>query len=353
MTLQHPDQTRPRRSSPRKTVREISYVVSSDDEENVPLKLKLSKHSIGEPSSIFLDDTFYTSKSTTSPSVLALTPRRQRTLRPIESNSRLPLKLNMESFGSPEKRPASERKLRLERGGSPEIARDIDRKRNLMYSRSLARSIAGKGRKKTSAKNDFSSSIALTETERGRRQPIKGGIVIQEFGLEPEHATSILCGDHAGDAQEAQQQQLETKEDAYRTSDEQHTSSDDQESDDEDVVLPVRAGQRRQQRCIDSSSESEYGEEMTGDSDDDDDDDDENRQDEATEEPQPLLSMRPPHRKGHSTISDWAQEIVDLAHSPEAPDSHVLPEPARARSSSFAASRPATSSSESVQPFLS
>lgn len=62
----------------------------------------------------------------------------------------------------------------------------------------------------------------------------------------------------------------------------------------------------------------------------------------------PLTSMRPPHRKGHSTISNWAQEVIDLTDSPEPTNSFRTPaveESTRIRSASFASSRPETSSS--------
>lgn len=113
--LQQPNQGRPTRSSPRKAVRDVSYIISSDeDEENIPLRPKPSKRDLGDASSIFQDDTFYTSKSCASPSNLTLTPRKQRILRPVESNSRLLRKLSDESLASPEKRPASERRARRE-----------------------------------------------------------------------------------------------------------------------------------------------------------------------------------------------------------------------------------------------
>jgi len=97
ISLPQPNDTRPRRSSPRKAVRDVGYIISSDsDEENAPLRPKASKRDQGGATSIFQDDTFYTSRShanlsqiappSLAPSSLALTPRRQRILRPVESN---------------------------------------------------------------------------------------------------------------------------------------------------------------------------------------------------------------------------------------------------------------------------
>jgi hypothetical protein len=137
-------------------------------------------------------------------------------------------------------------------------------------------------------------------------------------------------------------------------SDEHQATSEDQvvDSDDEDdVVVPVRSRQRRPQRRIESDSESEYEEEEPAEVIEEEKRQHEQEQ-EGLEEPQPLVSMRPPHWKGYSTISNWAQEVIDLTDEPELPNACVLPEAARARSSSFAMSRPETSASNDVQPFL-
>lgn len=355
--LQQPNQARPRRSSPRKAVREVSYVIPSDDEENVPLRPKLSKHDFTELSSIFQDDTFFTATSNVNLSEIASTPRRQRTLRPIESNSRLLKKFEDESFVSSEKKTGSERRARLEMQGSPEAGEAIDRKRNLMYSRSLARSVAGRSPKKSSSNTDIHGHFNWKELKKAGRQQaksVKSQNNVREDSLEPEEETSILCGDEADIAQEVEEQQVETSDDVSHTPDEQQVSSDRHDSEDDDVIFPIRRIKgRRPQRCVESSSESELEEELSAEGRD-------NIQPEKgperkewnPEEPKPLSSMRPPHWKEHGAILNWVPEVIDLTRSPQSSDSCVLPGPTRARSSSFAVSRPATSSSDGAQPFL-
>ncbi|KZM22548.1 uncharacterized protein EKO05_0009544 [Ascochyta rabiei] len=334
-----PSQALPTRSSPRKAVREVSYVVSSDeDEENVPLRPKPSKRDHSDPSSFFQDDTFYMSKSNASPSISTLTPRKQRILRPVESNSRLLRKLSDESLASPEKRPGSERRARRERIGTQDIDMEVGRKRTLLYAKSLARSVAGRELRKASSRIDVVDSAEVWSPSKTKEKKEPAVLEI-EIEAEPEEETSILCGDEGDMAQEEEQQQVETN------NVEEPTVEECDSDDDEDIVLPVRSRQRRPQRCIESDLESENEGIAAA--------DEVPKQPAAElEELEPLVSMRPPHRKGHSTISNWAQEVVDLTDSPKAPDSFILPESTRARSSSFAVSRPATSSSDGLQPFL-
>lgn len=339
--FQQQDQPRPRRSSPRKAVREVSYIISSDeDEENIPLRPKPSKRDLGEPSFIVQEDSFHTSKSHASPTVLPLTPRRQRILRPVESNSRLLSKLSDESLASPEKRLGSERRARQERGATNRSNADIARTRNFMYAKSLVRSVAGRELRKASSKVEV-----FGEAEEDCRKAKDDKTVtmeIQEIEAESEEETGLLCGNEVDVAHEAGEQQIETKRIEEATSEEDNEPPEDE---DDDIILPVRSRQRRAQRCIESDSGSEYkGSEAVGEQ--------HRAEDAQVEEPQLLVSMRPPHRKGHSTISNWAQEVIDLTDSPQAPESFVLPESTRARSSSFAISRPATSSSEGAHPFL-
>jgi hypothetical protein len=354
-SFQQPNQTRPRRSSPRKAVRDVSYIISSDeDEENVPLRPKISKRDLSDPPSIFQDDTFYTSRTHDSPSVVALTPRKQRTLRPIETNNQLLEEPIHEGLASPGKKYGSEKRPRRERSGTYERDVDVGRKRNLMYARSLARSLGGKQLKKASSKIDVLGEVNLlspTKADKGDERP---DIEMQEVNSDPEDETSILCGDDAGVNEEKDEQQIEMDDSTDHESDEHQATSEDQvvDSDDEDdVVVPVRSRQRRPQRRIESDSESEYEEEEPAEVIEEEKRQQEQEQ-EGLEEPQPLVSMRPPHRKGYSTISNWAQEVIDLTDEPELPNACVLPEAARARSSSFAMSRPETSASNDVQPFL-
>lgn len=337
----------PRRSSPRKAVRDVSYIISSDeDDENVPLRPKASRRDLGEASSIFQDETFYTSKSHATPSMLALTPRRQRILRPVESNSRLLRKLSDESLASPEKRPGSERRARRERYATEDEEGDFTgRKRSLMFAKSLTRSMAGRDLKKKDRIDVLGNSVlghsvlGISEVsliDRRREEKEGGTVEVLEVEAEPEQ-TSLLCGDEEQVTEEVEEQQVETDEGAP-------IPAEEEGEDDDEVVLPVRPRQRQWQRLIESDSESEYA---------DADIEEEMEQTEERPEQLPVMSMRPPHRKGHSTISNWAQEVIDLTDSPpNGPESFILPDSTRVRSSSFAASRPATSASDSVQPFL-
>ena len=361
--FQQPNHTRATRSSPRKAVREVSYIISSDEdeanEENIPLRPKPSKRDLGDPSSIFQDDSFYTSRSHASPSAstLMLTPRRQRILRPVESNSRLLRKLSDESLASPEKALGSERRERRERS---DAQLGEGRKRNLMYAKSLARSVAGREMRKKGEGLD-NSELRPRKTKAEKREV---AVEVHEVDPEPEsepepepeEETSILCGDEEDVAKETEEQQVELLDIEEPTSKEQEEEQDEHEEDeeDDDIVLPVRSSHRRPQRRIDSDSESEY-EDAAAEEESEVEQEPEAEQEpeeEQAEGPQPLVSMRPPHRKGHSTISSWAQEVIDLTDSPKTPDSCMLPESTRARSSSFAVSRPTTSSSDGVQPFL-
>ncbi|KAF1928916.1 uncharacterized protein M421DRAFT_420147 [Didymella exigua CBS 183.55] len=338
ISMQQPSDTRPRRSSPRKAVRDVSYMISSsEDEENVPLRPKHSKRDLGEQSSIFPEDSFYTLKSYASSSKIALTPRRQRILRPVESNSRLLRKLSDESLRSPEKRPGSERRARRERCATEDVEVDAGRQRSLMYAKSLARSFAGRELKKASSRIDVLGDAELRIPGRPRTQKQALTVEVQEAHAEPEE-TSILCGEEEDVAQEAEQHQVEP-------SDEVTASEEQEDEEEDDVVLLVRSRQRRPQRLVEFDSESDYADAAT--------EEEQKQEKDEPEEPQPLVSMRPPHRKGHSTISNWAQEVIDLTDSPpKALEPFVLPESTRARSSSFAVSRPATSSSDGVHPFL-
>lgn len=155
------------------------------------------------------------------------------------------------------------------------------------------------------------------------------GTVVDETVIGEEVEKSILCGDEGGDKENVQEAEV-----------------DDENDDDDDPVVDVR-NRRRQPQTRHVLSDSE-----------DDNDDEEDfvacRSRQTTVEmPPPLTSTRPPFRKGNSTISNWAQEVVDLTSSPEPPASFVLPPPARARTASFAASsRPTSSASNDAGAHL-
>ena len=225
-----------------------------------------------------------------------------------------------------------------------------------MYAKSLARSVAGRELRKKGEGLD-NSELRPTKTKVKKTEvAVEVHEVDPEPEPEPEEETSILCGDEEDVAKETEEQQVELLDIEEPTSEEQEEEQDEDEEDeeDDDIVLPVRSSHRRPQRRIDSDSESEY-EDAAAEEESEVEQEPEAEQEpeeEQAEGPQPLVSMRPPHRKGHSTISNWAQEVIDLTDSPKAPDSCMLPESTRARSSSFAVSRPTTSSSDGVQPFL-
>lgn len=336
--LQQPVQVRPSRSSPRKAVREVSYIVSSDeDEENVPLRPKPSKRGLGESSSIF-QDSLYTSKSYISPSVLTLTPRKQRILRPVENNSRLLRKMSDDSLASPEKRPGSERRARRRRSGTQEADLDIGRRRNLMYSKSLARSIAGRELKKQTPRIDVLDDTEMLSAQEGRKNNESISVEVTEIAPEPEDETSILCGDEEDVVREAKEQQVELGKI-------EESSFEDDDDDDDEIALPTRPRQRPLQRRVISDTESEYEEEAAAK------EEELVRQQKESEEPGLLMSIRSPRCKKHSITSNWVQEVIDLTDSPEALESFILPASTRARSSSFAVSRSATSPSD-LHPYL-
>ncbi|KAH7095278.1 SprT-like family-domain-containing protein [Paraphoma chrysanthemicola] len=325
------------RSSPRKG-NYTRYATSSDDEEPV-LVPKASKRDLRYTvSSQHPESSFLIPKSTLAPDTL--TPRKQRILRPVESNSRLLRKLSDESLASPEKK---QRERRV-RSGTTDT--DVGKKTNLLYAKTLARSVVKKQASRAQisvlGEDEFQASAqkhSSQETETA---------IVAEVEVEDEAETSLWCGD---------QEEVKHKREDMPVVE----ISDDEEEDD-----PVVDTRQRRQRPRPQRIESEQ-----------EDDDEETPAPEAivleppaafdaphdigdlqaiVEAPRVLKSMRPPHRKGHSTISNWAQEVIDLTDSPEPPASFVLsplPPPNRVRSASFASSRPQTSSSNAPVAMLS
>jgi hypothetical protein len=242
-------------------------------------------------------------------------------LRPVASNSRLLRKISDESLAA-----TPGRKERRERGI------DGGEQRGL-YSKTLAKSVArkqGVGRK--IGMKVESESVVDRET------------VVDEEELEK----SVFCGDEEGLEDEVD------KENVQDIQIEEEEEDDDEDEDDEPVVASRQRRRQPQARRVVSDSEEEDSEE---------DEPVKSRQriifsQEAAPQPAmamppPLSSMRPPHRKGHSTISNWAQEVIDLTSSPEPPSSFELPPPARIRTASFAASsRPTSSASNDVDAML-
>ena len=209
-----------------------------------------------------------------------------------------------------------------------------------MYAKSLARSVVNKQTRKPTIQvvAEPEAQVAI-ERSRSRDQESKEEAVeVEEDERVEEEETSLWCGD-----EEAETQQ-EVAEPVLDNS---------EETEDEDAVVDTRNRQRqpRARRIVSDSEEDET--EMS-----------EPqpaayfRQPELkvpelkptapTQKPANITSMRPPHRKGNSTISNWAQEVIDLSDSPEAPASFILSQPTHVRSSSFAASSRPTSSASNA-----
>ncbi|KAF2466795.1 uncharacterized protein BDR25DRAFT_336347 [Lindgomyces ingoldianus] len=229
------------------------------------------------------------------------TPRKQRILRPVASNSRLLRKLSNESLASPEKHTR-----RRERGEGL----------TYLYSKSLARTMA----KRPGNRPEKKIEVAM--------------------GLEAEAETvldqSLWCGDDE-DAVEQKKHKADAGEE------------DEDGYDDEEPVVDPR--NRRRQLHAETIETKRGVEETVKDGD----PEVESRSRSSslkaktvglvtkTEMLPPLISMKLPFRKGHSLISNWAQEVIDLTSSPGAPPSCILPALSRSGSPSFSGSRPTSS----------
>ena len=337
-----PTEARATRSSPRKAT--LRYASSQEDEPSILIP-KSSRHAARDISiSQDVSDSFLGTKTPTPKD--AMTPRKQRVLRPVESNSRLLRKLSDESLASPEKK----RRARRERSGT--VDTDVDKRNRLRYATSLARSVVGKQGKRGRIDVVGEDEAREAEVRAGSRSPVKTMEVEAEVETEAEFETaaeveteevqeeadtSLWCGDEDAEIQE------EVAEPVVELSDE------DEDEDEEPIVAARSRGRQPQTRRVVSDSE--------------DDESDGNAPKPENhfrrpsfkipdlkpvsmprQEPADLVSMRPPHRKRHSATSNWAQDVIDITDSPEAPSSFVLPQPTHARSGSFAASSRPTSS---------
>jgi predicted SprT family Zn-dependent metalloprotease len=259
-----------------------------------------------------------------------LSPRKQRILRPVESNSRLLRKLSDESLASPEKK---QRERRV-RSGTTDI--DLGNNTRLRYAKTLAKSVVKKQISRAQIKvveeADLHEAVGKVSLSK-ENEPEE----VLELEPEEEPETSLLCGEDDDVFEDAE------AEPEVESSDE----------DDDPVVHLRQRRQRVQTRRVDSDSDDESDESepeirtTSGAS------AKEQVQQTAVVELQPLTSMRPPHRKGHSTISNWAQEVIDLSSSPEEPTAPTLPPPHRMRSASLASSRPQSSESNGGLAMLS
>ena len=319
-----PSETRASRPNPRKAT--LRYASSQEDDSSI-LVPKSSRRTARDISiSEATEHSFRLPKTATPKDTL--TPRKQRVLRPVESNSRLLRKLSDESLASPEKK---QRERRV-RSGTTDT--DVGKRNGLLYAKSLARSVVNKQVQKGKI-NVVGEQEAQEAAQRSRSREQEEREEVVEDEAEEEEETSLWCGE----------EEPETGEEAADP-----VEDISEEGEDDEPVVKSRNNQRQPRaRRIVSDSE-----------------DDENELSApqpikqcqqpmfkipnlklvqtSTQPPAGLTSMRPPHRKGHSTISNWAQDVVDLTDSPEAPASFVLPERTHARSGSFAASSRPTSS---------
>lgn len=232
--------------------------------------------------------------------------RKQRVLRPIASNASLARRPSTESLRSLAATPDKDRRPRrpLREGGSAA---------NHLYSKTLAKTVARK-------KGPLNPA----------RSEVEEAVVDENDGEQ-----SILCGDADGSNEE-------DKENARQKGEES-----DEDADEEPVVAARRRreqprGRRRVVSDSDSEEDDEYDDAVMS----------QHTQAPVPEPawkpstdmpPPPLVSNRPPFRKGHSTISNWAQDVIDLTSSPAPLSAFALPPPARARTASFAASSRASS----------
>jgi hypothetical protein len=336
-----PSAERPTRSSPRKAAQEspskrVPQYTISDDEDEPPFLVPKKSPEKGD------------------------TPRKQRALKPVASHSQLLRRLSDEKLRAPERRVRVEKETLR---GEGEV-----RGRGMTYARGLARTVvrSGVGQKTVGRKGQRKEDLAVKEQQVGMasKEEVEDAAVEED---EEDVDQSLWCGDDEDAPDQSVEPEVET--------------TQDEDEDDDDPVVNVRDQRRRlQNRIVESESESDYEEEENG--------EDEAEQEEAEEEerdkaeelvaaiaevhiqeeqlrpepsvlrsaremPLPLVSARPPHRKGHSTISNWAQDVIDLTSSPEAPASFVLPPPSTTRpTSSDVSSRPTTSSTNDAGGFL-
>jgi predicted SprT family Zn-dependent metalloprotease len=197
----------------------------------------------------------------------------------------------------------------------------------LQYAKTLAKSVVKKQISKTQI--HVVEQANLQEAVRRVSQDETPEDMLEVEAEEAE--TSLLCAD---------------EEDVFQEN--EIASEVDSSDEEDDPVMDRRQRQQRlQTRRVDSDSDDESDETMS---------EPESRilssasskkqlRQMSVEELQPIKTIRLQHRKGHSTISNWTQEVIDLSSSPDHPIAPPLPPPTRMRSASFASSRPQTSSS--------
>jgi hypothetical protein len=317
-----PSDTKPKRSSPRKAAHDVSYIMSDDEDENLSFIPKSTRRGHRYATSQDIDDSFQVPRMSAIPE--PMTPRRQRALRPVESNNRLLRKLSDDTLASPEK---SKRRVRSRSPG----AEDLERKKNLMYARRLARSVV----KKQGVKGRI-DVIGAAEVLASTPSKKEEEVTEVEVEVEDEMETSLLCGDADDMAQEQANNNFDDGSSHERSSEspstEELSAGESDDDDDDEPVVAVRPQQRRPQiiRIEDSESESD--------------------EDPSKEKQQPLTSTQTPPRKAKSPTSN-SGEVIDLTNSPEAPSSFDIPL-THTRTTSFASSRPTTSGSDAPLAIL-
>ncbi|OAL46274.1 hypothetical protein IQ07DRAFT_547546 [Pyrenochaeta sp. DS3sAY3a] len=307
-----PAETRPTRSSPRKVPRDLRYN-SYADTENSTLVPKASRRDLRYTSDA--ESSFLVPRS--APDGEVLTPRKQRILRPVESNSRLLRKLSDESLASPEKR-TRERRVR-----SGTVDTDVDKRERLMYAKSLAKSVMRKQINKSRIDIVADTEVQVASpglSTIGYTQPSE----IFDGEQTEDVETSLCCGDE----EEKAQAEASTEEEKST-----HAEFSSEDEDDEEPVVDIkqRRFKSRARRVISESDEDDTDFE-------------------PGEDAFPL-----PERvsNGPRTISNWAHEVIDLTSSPMPSAPVDLSQPIRVRTASFAAStRPTTSSSHDALAIL-
>ncbi|KAF2660610.1 hypothetical protein K491DRAFT_37240 [Lophiostoma macrostomum CBS 122681] len=234
------------------------------------------------------------------------TPRKQRVLRPVASNSRLLRKLSNESLASPEKERLRSREQGLGYSYSKQLARTI-----------AGRKIGNRAEEKRQERRPQGLDYTLEKKIKvSLQESVPQSLQPEETPLdENEDADQSLC---CGDEEEPAVQESGLVEPEAPIEELQSESEDE---DDEDPIVQSttrRRGMHARAIQIESDEEDEIPEEAAS----------MNihehratlrtetvREEPAIERP-PVLASRPAHRKGKSTISNWAQEVIDLTSSP-------------------------------------
>lgn len=279
--------TRPTRSSPRK--------ITSDSPSTRRLRYTSSQESD--------EDSFLVPKVPTSQSPI----RKRRVLRPMASNASLAVRPSDESLRSLAATPDKDRRQRRP-------LRDGGHAANYLYSKTLAKSVA---RRKVPCNTAKGAETAAKQT------------FVDDYDVEK----SILCDDDDETMEENKENATPIAEDT------------DSEMDEEPLVN-TRVNRQQRTRPVLSDSE-DYDEDEYEDA-----TESYHTQEPVIEPPQSpskmmpppsLISNKPRLEKGHSAISNWTQNVIDLTNTPNPQTNFVLPPPARARTASFAASSDANS----------